>query len=170
MTGAPHHASIAANLIAIAFVLVLFALRVRRMSRIRPLKLERLWVVPAIYAVVVASLLSQSPPQGLGWAVVAAGLVLGGALGWQRGKLMQIRVDPKTHALNQQASIAGVVFIVVLIAVRSAARQMGGEMHMNVALVTDTLAALALGMFSIQRLEMYLRARRLLDEARAAPS
>jgi hypothetical protein len=38
---------------------------------------------------------------------------------------------------------------------------------MDVNVAVEALAALALGMFSLQRLEMYLRARRLLDQARA---
>jgi hypothetical protein len=80
---------------------------------------------------------------------------------------MRIHVDPATHELSQQSSAAGVIFLVVLIAVRYAARDLGGTMHMNMALMTDTLAALALGMFGMQRLEMYLRARRMLGEAHA---
>ena len=34
------------------------------------------------------------------------------------------------------------------------------------AMLTDPLIAFALGMFTLQRIEMYLRAKRLLDEAR----
>jgi hypothetical protein len=40
--------------------------------------------------------------------------------------------------------------------------------HLNPMALTDILLAFALGLFATQRLEMYLRARRLLDEARAA--
>ena len=35
-------------------------------------------------------------------------------------------------------------------------------------MLIDILVVLALGLFTAQRLEMYLRAKRLLDEARAA--
>src|SRR3546814_16855690 len=78
-----------------------------------------------------------------------------------------IHVDPETHALNQRASPAGMLFLVVLIAVKLGAQTAGGAVHMNVGLITDQLAALALGMFAMQRPEMYLRAKQFLAEARA---
>jgi hypothetical protein len=43
---------------------------------------------------------------------------------------------------------------------------MGAEGGVSPAMLTDPLIAFALGMFTLQRVEMYLRARRLLDEAR----
>jgi hypothetical protein len=155
----------AATLIPLVIIVVVMALRMRRMGRVRPLRIEQLWIVPALYLVVVVLLFAQNPPSLGGWLCAFVALVAGGLLGWQRGRMMRIHVDPETHALGQQASMAGMIFLIVLIAVRYAARDMGGAMHMNIALMTDTLAALALGMFSIQRLEMYLRAKRMLAEA-----
>jgi hypothetical protein len=43
-------------------------------------------------------------------------------------------------------------------------------MHIDAALITDCLVALALGLLSAQRLEMYLRGTRLLADARAGRS
>src|SRR3546814_5356385 len=77
---------------------------------------------------------------------------------------MHIHVEPERHALNQRASPAGMLFLVVLIAVKMGAQTAGGAVHMNVGLITDTLAALALGMFAMQRLEMYLRAKKRSEE------
>ncbi len=153
--------------ITAAIIGVVLFFRVRRMSQTRPLKLEYLWVFPAIYLAITVAMLVQFPPTLTGWAVCAVAFVLGGALGWQRGKTMRITVDPETHALNQQASIAGIAFIVILIAVRSAMRYEGAALHMNVAMLTDALIVFALGLFAMQRLEMYLRAKRLLEEARS---
>ena len=158
----------ASYLIPFVVIAVVMALRIRRMKSVRPLRIEQLWIVPAIYLVVVALLFVENAPSPAGWACAAVALVAGGLLGWQRGKLMRIHVDPETHALGQQASMAGMVFLIALIAVRYAARTAGGDLHMDVALMTDTLAALALGMFSMQRLEMYLRAKRMLADARMA--
>jgi membrane protein CcdC involved in cytochrome C biogenesis len=80
---------------------------------------------------------------------------------------MEIHVDPETHALNQKASPAAMFFLIGLIVVRSAARSLlGAESHVSAAMLTDPLIAFALGMFTLQRVEMYLRARRLLEEAR----
>ncbi|MFZ5796137.1 MAG: DUF1453 domain-containing protein [Sphingomonas sp.] len=153
--------------IPIVIFLVVFALRARRLTRLRPLKIEQLWIVPAIYAAVVAVIFYRSPPTLAGWAIAAAALAIGAALGWQRGKTMQIHVDPETHELRQRASLWALAFIVVLIAIKSVAQAEGAALHFNVAVLIDTLAALSLGIFAVQRLEMYLRATRLLAAARA---
>lgn len=146
--------------IPIVIFLVVFALRARRLTRLRPLKIEQLWIVPAIYAAVVAVIFYRSPPTLAGWAIAAAALAIGAALGWQRGKTMQIHVDPETHELRQRASLWALAFIVVLIAIKSIAQAEGAALHFNVDVLIDTLAALSLGIFAVQRLEMYLRADR----------
>src|SRR5690242_1260282 len=104
--------------ISIGIVVIVPALRFRRMSQMLPLKLERLWIVPAIYLVVAALMFWQLPPTG--WVALAsvAGLVIGAAVGWQRGTMMHIHVDPGTHALNQKASPAAMLFLLALVAVR----------------------------------------------------
>jgi hypothetical protein len=154
-------------------VLVVLALRMRNMSRMRRLRLETLWIVPGIYLVFAAVMFYEFSPTGLAWLVCAAALAIGAAIGWQRGKLMQIHVDPATHTVNQKASPAAFLFIIVLIVVRMGARSMlvgGGSygLHLNTMLITDVLIAFALGLFAATRLEMYLRAKRLLEEARGA--
>lgn len=156
-----------AQYLPLLVVVLVIALRLRGAGRRRPLRLERLWVVPALYLVLVVTLLVETPPPGIGgWLSAAFALAAGAFLGWQRGKMMRIHLDPDTHTLSQQSSAAGMIFLIVLIGVRYAARDIGGAMHANVALMTDTLAALALGMFGMQRLEMYLRAKRMLLEVR----
>jgi len=154
--------------VPIVIAALVLGLRVRRMRQMRPLKLERLWIVPVLYLVLVAVIFFQKPPSPTGWLVCAIALVIGAALGWQRGKTMEIHVDPATHELNQRASIAGVAFLVILIGVKMAAQQGGNTFHFNVGMLTDALAALALGMFSLTRLEMYLRGKAMLEQARAA--
>ncbi len=154
--------------VIVAFVL---ALRVRRMNSARPLKLERLWIFPALYLVLAGVMLVEFPPRGVQWALCGLALVIGAALGWQRGRMMRIEVDPETHALNQRASPGAILFIVLIIAARAGARGVigeGGSLHLSTLALTDMLIVMALGLFTAQRLEMYLRARRLLDQARAA--
>ena len=153
--------------ISIAIIGIVVALRMRRMGKMRPLNLGSLWVVPAVYLVVAALMFVQLPPTG--WVAIAsgAGLLIGAAIGWQRGKMMHIDVDPETHAINQKASPAAMFFLIALIVVRMAARgNIGQEGGGSPAMLTDPLIAFALGMFTLQRVEMYLRAKRLLDEAR----
>lgn len=154
--------------VTVAVIMVVMALRMRGMSRMRPLKLETLWVVPVLYLAVAALMFWQLPPTG--WVAIASvsALAIGAIIGWQRGKMMQIHVDPETHALNQKASPAAMVFLIALIIVRSGARSILGQSGgLSPAMLTDPLIAFALGMFTLTRLEMYLRAKRLLEEARA---
>lgn len=153
--------------ITIGIIAVVLALRMRRMGKMRPLNLGSLWVVPTIYLVVAAIMFVQLPPTG--WVATASGvgLVIGAAVGWQRGKMMHIHVDPETHALNQKASPTAMFFLIALIVVRMGARGIiGQEGGISPAMLTDPLIAFALGMFALQRVEMYLRAKRLLEEAR----
>lgn len=81
-------------------VAIVLGLRLRGMSRMRRLRLETLWVVPTIYLLFAGAMFYQFPPSPVGWAISSAALIVGAAIGWQRGKLMQIHVDPETHALN----------------------------------------------------------------------
>ena len=137
------------------------------MSKTRPLKLGSLWIVPALYLAVAAMMFAQLPPTGAVAIASVVGLVIGAAVGWQRGKMMHIHVDPESQALNQKASPAAMFFLIALIIVRAGARSvLGQDSNVSPAMLTDPLIAFALGMFTVTRIEMYLRAKRLLEEAR----
>lgn len=154
--------------ITIGIVVIVMALRMRGMGRMRPLNLSSLWIVPVVYLLAAVLMFVSLPPTG--WVATASivGLLVGAAVGWQRGKMMHIHVDPETHALNQKASPAAMFFLIALIVIRAGARSvLSQEGGVSPAMVTDPLIAFALGMFTLTRLEMYLRAKRLLEEARA---
>ena len=155
--------------ITFAIVAIILALRFRRMGRMRPLKLGSLWVVPSIYFVVAVVMFVELPPTYPVALASIVGLLIGAAVGWQRGKMMHIHVDPETHALNQKASPAAIFFLLALIIVRTGARTLLGQSGaVSPAMLTDPLIAFAVGMFSLTRLEMFIRAKRLLDEARGS--
>lgn len=163
----PAHQSWISYAVTIAIVVVVFALRMRRMGQMRPLKLETLWVVPVLYLLVAALMFWSLPPTR--WVAIASlvALLIGAGVGWQRGAMMHIHVDPETHALNQKASPAAMIFLIALIVLRSGARAVLGEAGgVSPAMLTDPLIAFALGMFTLTRVEMYLRAKRLLEEVR----
>ena len=151
-------------------IAVVMALRWRRMSRVVPLKLERLWIVPALYLVAVIATFVATPPTGLGWLFCVLALAMGAALGWQRGRMMRITVNPATHTLNQTGSPAAMLFLISLVVIRSGARAAfngaGGVLHLNAMALTDMLMALALGLFAATRAEMYRRGKRMLASAR----
>ena len=163
----PVHQTWASYAITIGIIVVVMAMRMRRAGQMRPLKLGSLWIVPVLYLAVAAIMFAQLPPTG--WVAIAsaAALLIGAAVGWQRGKMMHIHVDPETYALNQKASPAAMLFLVGLIVVRMLARAIiGTEGAVSPAMLTDPLIAFALGMFTLQRVEMYVRAKRLIEEAR----
>src|SRR5690348_11960039 len=100
----PIHQTWITYAVTIGIIIVIMALRMRGMSKMRPLKLETLWVVPALYLVVAALMFWSLPPTGSVAIACVVALLIGAAVGWQRGKMMHIHVDPETHALNQKAS------------------------------------------------------------------
>lgn len=152
----------------VAIFVVIFSFRARRMTQMRPLKLERLWIVPALYLAIVALNFVAKPPSLNAWIASAVALLIGAAVGWQRGRMMKIHVDPETHALNQQGSPWAILFLLAIFGIKAAVQGEGRALGFDVMLVTDAALAFALGMFATTRLEMYLRAKRLLEEARAA--
>jgi len=155
------------TLIPLVIVAIVLALRFRKMGKERPLKLERLWVVPTIYLVLTAVMFAQAMPHGLGWLWAGLCLAAGSVLGWQRGRTMRISIDPESHALNQASSPLAMILIVVLIATRSLLRGVASYEGIDPLLITDCLVLFALGLLSFTRLEMYLRGSRLLEEARS---
>ena len=156
--------------------LLILALILRRNLRARTLKMERLWVYPAILILATGSIMSSERMPGLvtltGFAVA---LAAGGLIGWYRGRLTHITIDPKTHDLSSRASIAGTILIGVVFALRYGVRMAmaGGGMgplpwglRLDVAGITDGLMLFLVAMMSVQRIEMFLRCQKLLEEAR----
>jgi membrane protein CcdC involved in cytochrome C biogenesis len=140
----------------------------RRIGQVRPLKLGALLVVPAIYFIVSVLMFVALPPTVPVLLASVATLGIGSALGWQRGKMMHIDVDPATQTLNQRASPAAMVFLIILVLIRMALRQLLGHAGaVSPAMLADPLIAFALGMLTLQRAEMYVRAKRLLKQARS---
>lgn len=170
----PHLAAGSAQLVRYAVtaaaIAIVVLVRLRGMRQLRPLRLETLWIVPAIYlAATLAVLWSRPPAPGL-WPALAAALAAGAALGWRRGATMRIGIDPATHRLNQRASPAALLFIVLLLVARLALRYEGRALGLDVMAVTDLVMLFALGLFAATRAEMFVRARALLAAARGGAS
>jgi hypothetical protein len=152
--------------------LVAVALVVLRNLRERKLRIERLWIAPlAIFALTALVLAEQAPPGAALMTLDVAALAIGAFAGWWRGRFTRITVDPATHELTSKTSPVGMLLILALFAVRYALRSYGSEtagaLHVSVAAVTDALMLLAVGLVCAQRLEIALRATRMLREARA---
>ena len=130
--------------ITVIVVGLVLALRWRRIGQLRPLKLEQLYVLPAIYAAVVAITLVERPPMGSDWLWCAIGVIAGAAIGWYRGKAIRISVDPTTHSLNQTASPATFLFIAALVIIRVGLRSLvtaeASAWHISAVVVIDALS------------------------------
>lgn len=146
---------------------VVLTLRLRSMSRERPLKVSTLWVVPLVYLLIAAWMLFALPPTIAGWSLFAVGTAIGAVLGWHRGKLIRIERNAETGELRQKASPLAMLLLVALIILKLGARAIFGETAAAQAgsgamLLTDAFIGFALGLLSATRLELYLRAKQLL--------
>lgn len=155
----------------VVIALVLF-FRLRRLTQERRLKLEWMWVMPALMVAAMVALFLQFPPHGSDWLWLGAVLAVGAAIGWWRGKLIPISIDPETHLLNTKPSPAALIFLLALFAARFALRayleSQASALHISIGLLTDGFVVLAVGLFAVSRAEMALRAWGLLKAARAA--
>jgi hypothetical protein len=102
--------------------------------------------------------------------VIAAAIAAGAAIGWQRGRLTHITVDPATHGLTSKASPIGLMLILALFALKFGLRSVPilQDLPVSAAVLTDASLLFAIGLMVTQRFEMWQRATRLLADARAA--
>ena len=154
-------------LLPFVIIAVVLALRLRSMSRERPLRVQSLWVAPVIYVLLAGSMLFTLPPPPVGWGLVVVGTAIGAAIGWHRGKLIRIHRDEQTGELRQKASPIAVLLLAALVVLKLGARAIFGETAAGhpgsgALLLTDGFIGFALGLLSATRLELYLRAQRVL--------
>jgi hypothetical protein len=160
-----------APLIGIGVALVVILLRNRTP---RPLRLQYMWIAPLLVVLAIGFGLwgmAQVPgaahaPFGAGaWGVLIGGVILGGLAGFQRGRMTTIEKEPD-GSLRAQASPLGLILIVVLLASRSALRPFlethAADWHLNALAVQDAFLLFAAAMVIVQRIEMFIRARRIL--------
>ena len=114
-------------------------------------------------------MLVKNPPGQLGWSAGFVALLLGGALGWQRGQLFDLRLDPDTGTLLKRRSPTAVLLLGAVVALRFI---VGGVLRVaptamsagsTAMLLTDVTMSFLLGLLGCTRIELYVRARRLLQ-------
>lgn len=150
--------------LAMGAALVLVVLRNRRKRTLRP---HLMWIMPALVLPLIGLGLWFTPhaPFGLlAYAAFAGALVLGALAGWWRGKTITIEKQAD-GVLKAQASPLGLILIVGLLAVRGGLREVmqsqAASWHLDAAVVTDAFLLFAVGLIVAQRVEMFLRARRV---------
>lgn len=165
------------TVLPIVVIAIVLALRLRSMSRVRPLKPGTLWVLPAFLLLLAGVTLWTNPPGLVGMSIGAVAMIAGALLGWQRGRLIHIERDPASGELTQRASPAAMILLVFIIAARFALRSYfdatpsaDGKMSEQALIATDGLLLFAVGLIAVTRIELALRARRILGgEPIAAP-
>lgn len=153
------------------------AFRLRQMSKPQPLKLGRLWIRPVLLLVAAGVVLflpqpgHQAAPHitPLEWAGMALAAMLGAVGGWHWGRTMHIEVHPENGTLMTQGNSVAILVLFALIAFRVGVRPLlvaeGGAMHLDVLLITDASIVFSVMLFSARSLEMYLRARKVMEDA-----
>lgn len=154
-----------------ALVAAIVVFRLIRRAKPRRLRIERMWIAPSlILAGVALSFAVQPPPHLALFLAEIAGLGAGVAFGWWRGATTRIAIDPDTHELTSQASIGGLLVLggVVLLryGLRDLAWQNAAAWQVTPIEIADVSLLFAAGLVCVQRLEMWLRARKLLAAAR----
>lgn len=152
--------------------LVAIALVILRNARARRLRIEAMWVAPVIIVALIAlALTSEGMPGPLGLALDAAGLAVGAGLGWWRARFTHITVNPTTHELTSRASPIGMIVILGVFAIRfgirAYAEQNGKTLGVWAVALPDALLVMSVGLVCAGRIEIFIRATRLLNEARA---
>lgn len=144
-----------------------------RNRRPRVLKPQRMWIMPVLIIVMMGlaiwgtSMTPGMPHEPFGpmdYLVLGLGLILGGLAGWWRGKMTTIeKHDDGT--LKAIASPIGLILIIMLMVARkflgSWMQPHADEMGLNVLAVADAFLLFVVGMVVIQRIEMWIRARRI---------
>ncbi len=158
--GLPH------NYVSYLIVVAVLALIVRRAFRSRRVKVDQLWIIPTLLVALAVYVIAQAPPHDMaGIAGLVLATLLGAAVGWQRGKLTRISLDPDTGILTSKASPLEVVLILGLFVVRFGVRiwmQEHPGQGQAFAVAADGLLLFGWTTVIVARLEMWLRCRRLI--------
>jgi hypothetical protein len=170
----PRQPDLLTYLIPVLVLLPLLYFRMRRSLKPQALKLNRLWIRPAIL-IVMALLVLLTPLPGMPRLGVADGLwlllaaMLGALAGWQWGRTTQLHLHPENGTLMQTGSMAGLVVLIALVVVRLGLRTglslEARALHINVLLITDASIIFSAMLFAVRGLEIYIRARRIMAQA-----
>lgn len=157
----------------ILILLPVLYLRMRRMAGTRPLKLNRLWIQPAIILGVTAlALLAPQPhhavrhfvAQDWAWLALAAGI--GAVGGWYWGRTMAIEVHPEDGTLmvtgGQAAILALVVLVLIKLGLNTGLAMEGKALNLDALLISDASIVFTAALFTVRAVEMYIRANRIM--------
>jgi membrane protein CcdC involved in cytochrome C biogenesis len=157
-------------LIGVAVALPLILLRNRRPRTLRP---QWMWVLPVIIVALMGLAIwgtsmqpgaTHQPFNAASWGVIVLGLILGGVAGWWRGRMTTIEKHADS-TLKAQASPIGLILIVALLLGRRALSAWlephAASLGLDAIAVADAFLVFVVGMIVVQRIEMFIRAKRV---------
>jgi multisubunit Na+/H+ antiporter MnhC subunit len=155
-------------------VVIVLLLRLRTAGKPMPLTPPMLLIRPMILLILSAWLTwlakPWADPQTLG--IMAACLLVGAVIGWWRGRFVHIEVHPENHTVTTVTPVFAVLLLVALVIGRAAAsfflRASANPLSLEGMRLNAEFVLFAFGALGFTALEMFLRAQRLLNEARAA--
>lgn len=163
-----------AMLYVLPAILVIMALRMWRGSKARPLRIELMWIRPALFLLLIGLVIWQAPPPPsvLVYLILTAAFAVGLAAGWMRGRMVRVSIDVETHSLTSQMSPWGLLIFAGLMIARLVLRRFlqshEADWHISPAALTDGFMLFLGGMVIGRITEIWIRARRLLRDAEAA--
>jgi len=94
------------------------------------------------------------------------GLAAGSAIAWWRARLIEVSVDPEAGRLNQWSSAGAPIVLGAIMLVRWllhwAVMWSASRWHFGAMLISDIFTALAIGVLTAFRVELFMHAKRLL--------
>lgn len=156
-------------LIAIAVVIPLVLLRNRKPRTLRP---RFMWVAPLLVTLAIGFGLwgisrtstAPAPVEPLSLLILAVGLALGCAFGWQRGKMTTIHKEAD-GTLKAQASPVGLLVVIGVLVLRRALEPWleahAADWNVNPLAILEAFMLFAAGTVVVQRIEMWIRATRI---------
>jgi len=166
--------------LVILVLLPVLYMRLRRMSRAKPLKLKLLWIRPAL-VLTAAALVVFAPAVGghrtrhflaLDWAWLVLAGAVGSVAGWYWGRTMTIEVHPENGTLMVTGSQAAIGVLAILIMLRVGLRTglaaQSQAWHLDMVLISDASIVFTAALFTLRSVEMYIRARRVMGTATGA--
>src|SRR5438552_2357568 len=160
--------------------LVVAALLLRRAARAqkpRTVRMQRLWIFPALLLLVTLMSLWREGFPGLLLALVfAAAALAGGAIGWFRVHTLEFSLDRESGKVSARATQLGALLVVGLVGLRYLAdvaiKQFGLNAGGNVVHATDATLIFTTSMFVARSTHTWIQARALIAAHRqsAIPS
>ncbi len=155
-------------------ILVVFSLRARRMMRATPYHPDRALLYPVLLTALGVYVAVMAQPRGVEWLWLAAALAVGGGMGWLRASTVKMSVDPDTGQLMAQGSIIAILFLIVLLIVRTGLRLVlasnAASLGIRLMMADVIFLALAVGLLVARAVEMTLRGRKLLALHQSNPA